>query len=384
MLPESDQQFVGEPVETPESTSTSLLSIDTAEAEPSIPATQSVQQLEEDMSSQLNPDALEFVPLSPQSSAPVSPSPKMDQEQFIMGQAPQIAAIMDGDRILAQSPRKNNGNTAQLENVAIPDEREFDEEISHRPHEWSGDLLGKKIDLNGSVNGGGEHMDTSEEMLPSPQQQEQHPELAVDEEEDEDAGTLNSKEERDLDEGKEEMRDEVIKEIIDNIPAEQGAGQNGHDAVPGEQDPMNMSFHQDVQVAPTGGNPFDLNAVQLLPSDDIEEEDEQSKGDGCPDRVEVVEQGIEQLNLESVSAVQESALPEADLMQGEVKPMELTESESNFYMQQPEEEPERKEFDEKDEEELKEVIEPTPVEQAPVAAPVEEQVEQVLAAVEPM
>lgn len=381
MLPESDQQpepvveeqeeeavhsndhLAAAPaaVETPEEsqTTTSLLSVDTTEAE------QPKQQPEEeeDMSSQLNPDALEFVPLSPQSSAPVSPALKMDpaQEQFIMGQAPQIASIMEGDRILAQSPRKNN--TAQLDNVPIPDEQDFDDEISNRPHEWSSELLGKKIDLNGSLNGGAGEDNLL--MVVGEEQPQHQLSPSVDVDEDEDAGTLNSKEERDLDEEKEEIRDEMIKEILDNIPADQESSQNGHLAVcPGEQDPMNMSFHQDVQVAPSGGNPFDLNAVQLLPNDDIEEEDEQSKGD-CAGQQQV-EQHMEQLNLQS-------ALPEADLLGGAVeeeKPMELTESESNFMMQQPEEEPERKEFDEKDEEELnkEEVVIPTP---EPVAAPVE-------------
>lgn len=307
---------------------------------------------EEDMSSQLNPDALEFVPLSPHSSAPVSPSLKMDldmDEQFkSMQPPPLIAAIMDNDRILAQSPRKNN--TAQLDNVPMPDENEFDIEISNRPHELSVDFIqsnGKQIDLNGSAVSNGE----SEASL----------QVDVD---DEEAGALNSKEERDLDEEKEELRDEVIKEIIDNIPEEL----NGHSAdeiiaaVPGEQDPMNMSFHQDVQMAQSA-NPFDLNAVQLLPNDDIEEEDERSAKGDFNERPEV-EQRMEQLSLEEQAAapvVAENPLPEADFGQAPApeadKPMELTESESNFYMQQPEEEPERKEFDEKEEEALQPAVE---------------------------
>lgn len=239
MLPQSEQhhhhhedlESLAAPVEESNliTTNTSLLlTVDTVAAEEQQPAPNQEDLSEEDMSSQLNPDALEFVPLSPQSSAPVSPAPhhdKMDQEQqqFIMGQAPQIAAIIEGDRILAQSPRKNNGDNNTIENVVLPDEREFDEEISHRPHEWSGDLLGKKIDLNGSMNGG-EEMDEQ-------QSEDAHVELEasiqMDEnneanEEEEDAGTMNSKEERDLDEEKEEMRDELIREIIDNIPADKG------------------------------------------------------------------------------------------------------------------------------------------------------------------
>lgn len=309
-------------------------------------------EAEEDMSSQLNPDALEFVPLSPQSSAPVSPSLKMDldmDEQFkSMQPPPLIAAIMDNDRILAQSPRKNN--TAQLDNVPMPDENEFDIEISNRPHELSVDFIqsnggAKKIDLNGSAVSNGES------------EASHHAEEAdVD---DEDAGALNSKEERDLDEEKEELRDEVIKEIIDNISNPEELNGHGADdlvaAVPGEQDPMNMSFHQDVQMAPSA-NPFDLNAVQLLPNDDIEEEDERSAKGDYNERPEV-EQRMEQLSLEqqAVPEVVENPLPEADFAQAAPeteKPMELTESESNFYMQQPEEEPERKEFDEKEEEAL--------------------------------
>lgn len=375
LLPESDQQQqqqellietapvpvdeIEPPTETPES-ALSPLSVDTAEAdnivipeaeparEPEVQSASHLEEVDEDMSSQLNPDAVEFVPLSPQNSAPVSPvaAKHMDQDPFIMGQTPQIAAIIEGDRILAQSPRKNSGNGNQMDNVVIPDEREFDAEIESRPHEWSGDLLGKKIDLNGSVNG--------VEGLESPGDSQP---VVVDD--DEDAGTLNSKEERDLDEEKEELRDEMIKEIIDNITA----GQNGHAVeeeeqtqngllagpVPGEQDPMNMSFHQDVQVTATGGNPFDLNAVQLLPTgDDIEEEeDEQSKGDAN------VEERFEQMKLEPVEAVAEVAAAVETVQDN--KPMELTESENSFVMQQPEaDEPERKEFDEKDEEALEE------------------------------
>lgn len=376
----NDDHLAAESVESPVST-TSLLSIDTAEAEEEeVVAAPVLKQQhddeEEDMSSQLNPDAIEFVPLSPQSSAPVSPALKMDQEQFIMGQAPQIASIMENDRLLAQSPRKNSGgNTAQLDNVAIPDEKEFDKEISDRPHEWSGDLLGKKIDLNGSFNGGADHQAAAEQEVARDESSEV---MLMEDGDDEDAGTLNSKEERDLDEEK-ECDQSRIKEILDNIPADQEEDMNGHEAaqngfsaVPGEQDPMNMSFHQDVQVAPTGGNPFDLNAVQLLPNDDIEEEDEQSKGGDTPSAAEQVQvvQKMEQMNLES-------ALPEADLLGGAVddqtpvKPMELTESESNFYMQQPEEEAERKEFDEKDEEDLEPKKDETPVLLSPEVVAVE-------------
>ncbi|XP_063700424.1 uncharacterized protein LOC134830776 [Culicoides brevitarsis] len=75
--------------------------------------------------SKLNPGAAEFVPRSP--TSPV--------------QNPlQNPLLMFGDEVVAQSPKPNGNNKEAglsqfAENISVPTELEFDQEISHRPHE---------------------------------------------------------------------------------------------------------------------------------------------------------------------------------------------------------------------------------------------------------
>jgi Ataxin-2 C-terminal region len=74
---------------------------------------------DDNMASQLNPDAKEFVPLSPQRSTPTNPF------------APSLHLI---DDVIAQSPRKGT----LMDDIPIPSENEwseFENEISKRPHE---------------------------------------------------------------------------------------------------------------------------------------------------------------------------------------------------------------------------------------------------------
>ncbi|KAH8359369.1 hypothetical protein KR093_006144 [Drosophila rubida] len=93
-------------------------------------------ELELESHSQLNPNAVEFVPhfgSQPASPAPNSPSP-----------TPHMAAIVDPmqslgrqllvDDLVAESPRKGTRD-CNMDTIALPDEREFDDEAAQRPHE---------------------------------------------------------------------------------------------------------------------------------------------------------------------------------------------------------------------------------------------------------
>lgn len=70
--------------------------------------------------SKLNPGAAEFIPRSP--ASPVNL------------QNPSLLLL--DDPVVAQSPKPNNdGGSVLMENINVPSEIEFDEEISNRPHE---------------------------------------------------------------------------------------------------------------------------------------------------------------------------------------------------------------------------------------------------------
>lgn len=84
---------------------------------------------DDDMASQLNPDAKEFVPTSPIRSAPLSPFG--NNNGVGNGGLLHVDHLLVNDRILAQSPRKNG--TTQMDIIDIPSESEFDNEISKRP-----------------------------------------------------------------------------------------------------------------------------------------------------------------------------------------------------------------------------------------------------------
>lgn len=292
--------------------------------------TTNIDDDDDDMASQLNANAPEFVPSSPTNSGPNSPNadimspPQNEITDFVVAHQPnsQMSTIKKEDRILAQSPRKNGAVT--MDNVTVPDETEFDKEILERPHDWSDELT---EDGQTAMNGNGASLNGNIEKG------------VVDAEED-DSEALNSKEERDLDEEKEdviaEVGDDKIREIFDRL-------------VPGEEDPMNMSFHQDINAPSTLEPVVDLNAVHMIPSDAEEElekpeseqqQNQHQQSDVAAQVVGLAEEIADHLNLDE--------RPESDLEAADR--MELTESESNFYMQEPAlEEPEPKEFDEKEE-----------------------------------
>lgn len=77
----------------------------------------------DEMSVQLNPDAAEFVPISPTRNNGMM-SPPMN---------PKLNSIVIEDAVVSQSPRK--GEHQPMEDVLIPSEMDFDSEANERPHE---------------------------------------------------------------------------------------------------------------------------------------------------------------------------------------------------------------------------------------------------------
>jgi Ataxin-2 C-terminal region len=84
----------------------------------------------DDMDSQLNPDAKEFVPLTTGMQSP--PMKEFKENGLSPKLANPILSAFD-DLVVSQSPRKNDNLV--MEDVQIPTENEFDEEADARPHE---------------------------------------------------------------------------------------------------------------------------------------------------------------------------------------------------------------------------------------------------------
>lgn len=90
----------------------------------------------DDMESQLNPDAKEFVPLSPPSNTSgefQSPPPGIVENG--KEKSPLMNPLLSnfGDAVVSQSPRK--AEALIMEDVQVPEENEFDQEADARPHE---------------------------------------------------------------------------------------------------------------------------------------------------------------------------------------------------------------------------------------------------------
>lgn len=101
----------------------------------------SIDTAESDEMSQLNPDAKEFIPVSPtRSNGPMSP-PLNGQMNPVNPMISNLAT--SDDTVVAQSPRK--GEFQAMEDVQVPSELDFDNEADARPHEF--DLLGKNGDF---------------------------------------------------------------------------------------------------------------------------------------------------------------------------------------------------------------------------------------------
>jgi len=83
--------------------------------------------------SQLNPNAVEFVPhfgSQPSSPAPTSPTSHMAIVEPLQSLGRQLLT----DDLVAESPRKGTRD-CNMDTIAVPDESEFDNEAAKRPHE---------------------------------------------------------------------------------------------------------------------------------------------------------------------------------------------------------------------------------------------------------
>lgn len=199
------------------------------------------------MSSQLNPDAKEFVPTSPVHSNPTSPL--NNRQNGGSGLAVHHAYLYDDDKVIAQSPRKGT----PMDNIAVPSENEFDLEISSRPAE-----LEKQVDLIGDFQQrpGSSCSQASYQEMNLKEAMHGDEKLEYAPETDQNGGDAVDR-----------------KENIDPIIAATDELSEGFlnqteqlGKVIGESDPMNMSFYGD-------NNPFDMNAVQKLPIDEFDEEE---------------------------------------------------------------------------------------------------------------
>lgn len=207
---------------------------------------------DDDMGSPLNPDAKEFVPVSPQRSSAHSP--------FGNGGFNNIHRdLLMEDDIMAQSPRKGAAPTMD-NNIDLPSENDFSE-ISKRPAEINENGNGA-ISPNGLASPIGD-----DERPDSPDSQYSYQEM-------------NSKEAMHGDEKQEYAED--TSEGVNSEPLSEPQVDFHISGAISEIDPMNMSYYNDG----TGVDPFsvpiadvDMNRVQQLP-DDSNDENEQIAFDG--------------------------------------------------------------------------------------------------------
>ncbi|KAH8331858.1 hypothetical protein KR067_006671 [Drosophila pandora] len=89
---------------------------------------------QEDNYSQLNPNAVVFVPSF--GSQPASPLPPADVPVFGLNHRQMLGGPLDD--LVAESPRKGSAKD-NMDAIAVPDEREFDIEADKRPHELEQD-----------------------------------------------------------------------------------------------------------------------------------------------------------------------------------------------------------------------------------------------------
>lgn len=89
---------------------------------------------ESDEMSQLNPDAAEFIPISPIRTSGMMSPPINPINQVLNN-------IAMEDQVVSQSPRKGDFNAMEDDDVTVPSEKDFDCEADNRPHEF--DLLGE-------------------------------------------------------------------------------------------------------------------------------------------------------------------------------------------------------------------------------------------------
>lgn len=202
------------------------------------------------MSSQLNPDAKEFVPTTP---PPHSASPKSPMANTNGGIPPSFLSSIENDSVIAQSPRKGVPQEP-MDNIQLPSENDFDEEISSRPHEVEDEIENSDLVILKRSGSSSSQASYQEMNLKEAMHGDEKVELAA---EIEDRFVPQNIEDNSM----------SLLSGVTNTAEEQIVFDN---EVISESDPMNMSFYQD-KTNEEGTNPFDLNAVQTLPIDDEEE-----------------------------------------------------------------------------------------------------------------
>lgn len=208
---------------------------------------------DDDMASQLNPDAAEFVPTSPPRTNNQSPF-----SNGSTGINNNIRDLMMEDEVIAQSPRK--GAAPPMDDITLPLEDDFSE-ISKRPAEIAesptSDVGGNR---NGVATPNGDH---------APRPGSSNSQCSYQE--------LNMKEAMHGDE-----KQEMAAEIADATD-EQAQPIDFHvSGVISEREPMNTSFYDNDTNNPFVSNAInvDMNAVQPLPLDDSSDENETLAFDG--------------------------------------------------------------------------------------------------------
>lgn len=228
-----------------------------------------------DKMSQLNPDAAEFVPVSPTRNF-VSP----------------VCSALINEQVLAQSPRRCSGT---VNDINLPNPQEFESEVKSRPSELecsnghenenvsivNGLLLflgAKYVLLQGSKSSTQELMEnllngknideiefqpnstpikSNEEFHFGPNSVPLTPAKVLDQSE-----TLSTKAVFGDDSTASYLDDKNLTEL-----SETSVVQNVQELQTSNQDPMSVSFYQEKE---SDTNPFDLNKVQVLP-DNLEE-----------------------------------------------------------------------------------------------------------------
>lgn len=214
------------------------------------------QDLEE-MDSQLNPDAKEFVPVSPQRTAMSSP--------FGNGGLHNRIDLIDDD-VVSQSPRKGSAIVMDDNDIVLPAENDFTE-ISKRPSELLADEISNENDVQPPENVNLLVSDVHDV------QDVQRPESS---------NSQCSYQEMNLKEAMHgDEKQELAAEMHDSDNLLFGNGDdiapitNGEQPFLNEQNPMNMSFYND-ENNPFNSGEVDMNAVQRLPDDIEDDENEMS------------------------------------------------------------------------------------------------------------
>ncbi|XP_031630592.1 uncharacterized protein LOC116345413 [Contarinia nasturtii] len=226
------------------------------------------QDLEEEMDSQLNPNAEEFVPVSPQRTSVSSPFGNGLTNRFDLD-----------DEVVSQSPRKGTAILMNDNDIVLPAENDFTE-ISQRPSE----LTANELNFD-NIQCDNENVVTVTTTVADAVTNDTNliTTADVDELKDvkrpESSSSQCSYQEMNL---KEAMHGDEKQELAAEDPDTLFAGgdvptTNGGGQQFSERDPMNMSFYNDEN------NPFkeqqevDMNAVQPLPDDmddDVSQENE--------------------------------------------------------------------------------------------------------------